>query len=172
MDLIEHLKKEHFELRALLDLAEHVLGKPQGAGLDDRLSADSRLLFESLKRFLLAFEKHEEAETRVIERLQRLENILSARPAASYSKISPELRQSVEEGHNSLKSIGRLLSAMTASYDSDRIYAMRHVLSSLKHELNRHLDYEEHEVFPKLKVALSQETLDKMTRWTEKSSVA
>lgn len=170
MDLIEHLKKDHAELRSLLDAADHALGEPQGVGLDDRLSADKNLLIEALKNFLLAFERHEEAESLVIKRLLRLENILSARPSASYPKISSKLHQSIEEGHASLKSITRLLSAITSYHDSDQIYAMRHVLASLRDELNRHLDYEEFQVFPKLKETLSPATLEKIIRWTKKNS--
>ncbi len=170
MNLIEHLKKEHAELRALLDAAENVLGKPRGVGLDDRLSSEGKLLFDALKSFLLAFEKHEEAESLVIKRLLRLENILSARSPASYPKISSKLHQSVEEGHRSLKSITHLLSAMAAASDSDQIYSIRHVLSSLKQELNQHLDYEEREIFPKLEETLSPDVLNKMIRWTKKNS--
>ena len=170
MNLIEHLEKDHAELRALLNAAESVLGKPRGVGLDDRLSTDRKLLIEALKNFLIAFERHEEAESRVIERLLRLEKILSARPLDASSKISAPLRESISEGHRSLKSITHLLGAIASSDDSDQIYSIRHVVSSLKDELSRHLDYEEHEIFPKLKDALSAETLDKMTRWAKNAT--
>ena len=168
MNLIEHLERDHAELRALLNAAESILGKPRGVGLDDRLSTDKKLLIEALKNFLIAFEKHEEAESRVIERLLRLEKILSARPLDdASSNISAPLRESISEGHRSLRSITHLLGAIASSHDSDQIYSIRNVVSSLKDELSRHLDYEEHEIFPKLKDALSAETLDKMTRWAK-----
>ena len=164
MNLIDRLLEDHHDLRVSLKRAEVLLEKPTGTGLEDRLRVEKKVLVEALAEFLFIFDIHEALENRIMSRLLRLEQRLP--PSFKGQAADPSLNVAVAQGHHSLKSITHILNAITSSSDLDHVYSIRRVLSLVREELDKHLEYEEKEVFPKLREMMSPQFLEKLTRRT------
>jgi len=152
MDLIDMLLQGHERLRGSLKTLDEMLGRPSGVGWDDRTTLDRTRFSLQLGVFLATFKAHEAVERAYLSRIVR------------QIGLDPELDAAVDEGHRSLEEMLRLFSAVATSYDGDHVYRLRTVLSQLSAELERHLIFEETQVFPRLRESLPAGLLRELGR--------
>ena len=139
-DSFSSLLEEHAELRRELAGLVGLLGKAQGVGWDDQMDVDLPRLKEAERRFSARLKAHEQME---VERLSEL-----LRRLASEGTSQP---QALETGHAAVRDIFRLLETVTGLCDGKHVYALRNLMSKVAEDLERHLDYEERELFPLLR---------------------
>lgn len=143
-ELIRNLLEEHAELRREFAGILGLLGKAQGVGWDDQLDVDLPRLKEAERRFSARLKAHERMEEEHLsEFLRRL---------ALEGKSQP---QALETGHTVIRDIFRLLETVTGLCDGKHVYALRNLMSRVADDLERHLAYEERELFPLLRSSSS-----------------
>ncbi|MFI5360948.1 MAG: hypothetical protein ACHQ49_03165 [Elusimicrobiota bacterium] len=152
MDFVDLLLKEHETLRASLRTMIVMLGRPSGVGWEDRMELDRGRFSLLLREFLDEFKSHEGVEdlflTRVVRQLG----------------LDRDLDAAISEGHRSLDEMTRLFEVIFGACDGEHAYSVRMVLGRLQEELERHLTYEETQVFPKLRLRLPAALLRELGR--------
>lgn len=138
-DLFSSLLEEHAELRRELAGMVGLLGKAHGVGWGDQQNVDLPRLKEAERRFSARLKVHERnEEERLSEPLRRL---------ASEGKPPSE---TLETGHAAIRDVFRLLETVTSLCDGQHVYALRTLMTKVAEDLERHLAYEERELYPLL----------------------
>lgn len=143
-DLFSSLLEEHAELRRELAGVVGLLGKAQGVGWDDQVDVDLPRLKEAERRFSAKLKAHERMEEECLSELLRR--------SALERKTQP---QALETGHAAVRDIFRLLETVTGLCDGKHVYALRNLMSRVSEDMERHLAYEERELFPLLRSSSS-----------------
>jgi hemerythrin-like domain-containing protein len=136
--LIRNLLEEHAELRRELAGMAGLLGKAQGVGWDDQMDVDLPRLKEAEHRFSARLKAHEQMEAEHLPQLLRR----LALEGESHK---------LEAGNTTVRDIFRLLETITGLCDGKHVYALRNLMSRVSEDLERHLAYEERELFPLLR---------------------
>lgn len=139
-DLFDSLLEEHAELRRSLATMAGLLGKAEGVGWDDQMNLDLRRLKEAERRFSDMLKAHErQEENRLSEHLKRLI------PDGEFPSHALETR------HAAIRDIFQLLETVTGLCDGQHVYALRTLMTRVAEDLERHLAYEEQELYPLLR---------------------
>lgn len=142
MDIVDLLLESHETLRGSLKRLTAMLGEPSGVGWEDRLTLDRDPFSRQLKEFLAAFRAHEVVEDAYLSRIVR------------EIGLNPELDAAIVEGHRSIRSMTHLFETIIGVCDGEHVHRVRTVLCLLSEDMERHLAYEEKQVFPKLRERL------------------
>lgn len=136
-DAINELLKGHAQLREQMGAMLALLGRAKGPGWDDATRLDMQSVHEAEFRFSAALKDHESTEERFL--------------SAAISRLSQDGRLAagaLESEHRALKNIFELLQSVTWLCDGEHIHRLRWVMSATAEILERHLSYEERELFP------------------------
>ncbi len=139
-DLFSSLLEEHAELRRALAAMAGLLGKAHGVGWEDQMNLDLPRLKEAERRFSAMLKTHERKEE------EHLSGLL--RRLISQGELPP---QALDTGYAAVRDIFRLLETVTGLCDGQHVYALRTLMSKVTEDLERHLTYEERELFPLLR---------------------
>ncbi|MFI5345972.1 MAG: hemerythrin domain-containing protein [Elusimicrobiota bacterium] len=139
MDLVDLLLRSHGALRGSLKSLTGMLGQPGGVGWEDRVALDQGDFSRGLQEFIEAFKAHEAVEDVFLSRVVR------------QLGMDSQLDEAIAEGHRSLEAMTHLFEAIVGSFDGEHVYRVRMVLGHLNEELEKHLAYEETQIFPKLR---------------------
>lgn len=142
MDIVDVSLASHEALRGSMKRLTSMLGEPRGVGWEDRVTLDRGSFLRQLQEFLEDFKAHEAVEDAFLCRIVR------------QLELNAELDAAVVEGHRSLRSMARLFETIVGVCDGEHVYRVRTVLDLLSAELERHLAYEEKQVFPRLRERL------------------
>lgn len=142
MDIVDLLLESHETLRGSMKRLTAMLGEPRGVGWEDRSTLDREPFSRQLREFLSDFKAHETVEDAFLCRIVR------------QLELNPGLDAAIVEGHRSLRSMARLFETIVGVCDGEHVHRVRTVLDLLSAELERHLAYEEKQVFPKLRERL------------------
>lgn len=144
-DVLRSLFEEHAELRRSFAEIVGLLGKEQDVGWNDQVNLDLPRLKEMERRFSSMLTRHERTEdTRLSAVLKRL---------TSEGKLSP---QALQNEHRAVREIFQLLESVTSICDGQHVYALRSLLSKVTESLERHLAFEERELFPLVRDGLRE----------------
>ncbi len=152
MNFIDLLLEKHECLRTSIRGLNAMLGEASGVGWDDRRPLDREGFSRAVAEFYDAFKAHEAVEDEYLSGL------------ISRLGIDSTLNGAIADGHRSLETLTRLCSAITGDCDGDHVYGVRLIVIHLSAALERHLSFEEREVFPRLRERLPAGLLRELGR--------
>lgn len=142
-DIFTNLLEEHARIRRSLSAMSCLLGEAEGVGWDDQKDLELQRLKEMERQFSIMLKAHERKE----------EDCLSEVIRSMLGEGSPSLK-ALEAERKSIGEIFQLLQSVTSLCDGKHVYALRSVMSRVAEYLERHMAYEEQELFPLLKTRL------------------
>lgn len=149
MGLLERLLKDHEELRRRIAGMTDLVRRDASCGAEPVDPAVAGRLAEMEGLLARELEAHEALEERFMKETLRE---TGAEGAA--------LVRAIKLDHESIHEVFRILDALTCLREGVSAYSLRFAVSSLAHNLERHLDYEEKSVFPLMRRLLSAARLE------------
>jgi hypothetical protein len=157
MDAIDRLLEEHVHHRRLAGEMEKALGAPSAheVGWNDCAGCD----FEKFK------EIHRELKELVLDHERREERLLHE--ALGLLEGGAEAVRVLEKRHGNVKDLLRLLESVASLYDGAHLHPLRTVAARVREELESHHEFEEKELFPRLKRDLHPSDMERLGRHFE-----
>jgi Hemerythrin HHE cation binding domain len=161
MNVLDKLLEDHSHQRRLAGEMTAALGPPTGeVGWHDCASVD-----------LAGFKKaRRELKDRVLEHERREELFLAE--ALALLENAGELEAELARAHESVNRMLGLMETVAELYDGVHLHSLRTVAGRLKDELDSHHDYEEKELFSRLRRSLSPADLERLSRRVERAAKA
>lgn len=137
MGLLGCLLEDHEELRRSMAAMTELLRADECSGARRIGPATAQRLLEMECRMTSDLKAHETLENRFVDEALK-----------EAGEEGEALLQTIKCDHESVREVFRILSALTSLGEGVSAYSIRFALSSLAHNLERHLDYEEKKAFP------------------------
>ncbi len=160
MDAIDRLLAEHSQHRRLVAELEAALGRPSvhEVGWNDCAGCD-------FKRFK---EIHRELRERVLDHERREELLL--KEALELLEGGADAGRMLEKRHGGVNDLLRLLASVAELYDGSHLHPLRTVVARVREELDSHHEFEEKELFPRLRRDLRPGDMERLARRYEEAA--